>query len=148
MGQQQLLLVILVVILVGIATVIAIAVFGDASGSLNNDAVRQDLVSISASVQAYLQKPTMLGGGGGSFEGFDFNKIAFPAEEISDDGMHARNANGVYHIYSVTATEIGLWGEPMMEVGGPVDITSLVSDSDYYDLVVSKNDIVWENTPN
>lgn len=148
MGQQQLLLVILVVVLVGIATVIAISVFGTASSSLNNDAVRQDLVSISASVQGYLQKPPMLGGGGGSFEGFDFNKIGFPADEISEDGMHARNANGVYHIYNVTPTEIGLWGEPMMEVGGPVDISSLVSDSDYFDLIVTKNDISWENIPN
>ncbi|MFD2533286.1 hypothetical protein [Gracilimonas halophila] len=148
MGQQQLLLVILVVVLVGIATVIAITVFGDASSSLNNDAVRQDLITISASVQSYLQKPPMMGGGGGSFEGFDFTKIAFPAEEISDDGMHARNANGVYHIFSVSSTEVGLWGEPMMEVGGPVDISSLVSDSDYYELIVTKNDISWSNTPN
>ena len=147
MGQQQLLLVILVTILVGIATVIAINVFGEASNSMNNDAVRQDLVAISVNVQSYLQKPPMLGGGGGSFEDFDFTKIAFPAEEISDDGMHARNANGVYHIYNVTPTEVGLWGEPMMEVGAPVDISSLVSDSDYYDLIVTKDDITWNNTP-
>lgn len=148
MGQQQLLLVILVVVLVGIATVIAIIVFGNASNSLNNDAVRQDLIAISASVQGYLQKPPVLGGGGGSFEGFDFNKIGFPADEISADGMHARNANGVYHIYNITPTEVGLWGEPMLEVGGVVDITSLVSDSDYFDLVVTKNDLSWNNTPN
>ena len=148
MGQQQLLLVILVTVLVGIATVVAITVFDDASNSLNNDAVRQDLIAISASVQSYLQKPPMLGGGGGSFEGFTFDKIAFPAEEISDDGLHARNANGVYHIYSVSPTEVGLWGEPMMEVGGPIDISSLVSDSDYFDLVVTKDNITWNNTPN
>ncbi|MCP9291966.1 MULTISPECIES: hypothetical protein [Gracilimonas] len=147
MGQQQLLLVILVAVLVGIATVIAITVFGDASNSMNNDAVRQDLITISASVQSYVQKPPMLGGGGGSFDGFTFHKIAFPADEISEDGLHARNANGVYHVYSVTPTEVGLWGEPMMEVGGPVDISTLVSDSDYFDLVVSKDDIVWTNTP-
>lgn len=148
MGQQQLLLVILVVVLVGIATVVAITVFGSASDSLNTDAVRQDMVAISASVQSFMQKPPVLGGGGGSFEGFNFTKIAFPAEEISDDGMHARNANGVYHIYNVTPTEVGLWGEPMMEVGGPIDITSLVSDSDYFELVITKDGLSWNNTPN
>ncbi|MEX0722898.1 MAG: hypothetical protein WD357_02575 [Gracilimonas sp.] len=147
MGQQQLLLVILVTILVGIATVVAIAVFGDASNQMNNDAVRQDMVAISANIQAYLLKPESLGGGGSSFADFNFQKITFPAEEMTADGMHARNANGVYHIYNVTETEVGIWGEPMMEVGAPVDITSLVSDSDYYDMVVSKDSIVWNNTP-
>lgn len=147
MGQQQLLLVILVTILVGIATVVAINIFGDASNKMNNDAVRQDLIAISASVQSYLLKPPMLGGGGGSFDGFTFQKIAFPAEEISADGLHARNANGVYHVYNVSSTEIGLWGEPMMEVGGPVDISTLVSDSDYYDMTVSKDTVIWNNTP-
>lgn len=147
MGQQQLLLVILVTVLVGIATVIAITVFGDASNSLNNDAVRQDLIAISASVQSYVQKPPMLGGGGGSFDGFTFHKIGFPADEISEDGLHARNANGVYHVHNVTSSEVGLWGEPMMEVGGPIDISTLVSDSDYFDLLVTKDNITWVNTP-
>ncbi|MBD3616136.1 MAG: hypothetical protein HUJ22_06135 [Gracilimonas sp.] len=147
MGQQQLFLVILLMVLVGIATVLAISVFGTQSNSMNHDVVRQDLVTISAFVQSYVHKPLILGGGGGSFEGLDFSKIDFPADEVSDDGMHARNANGVYHIHSISTTEVGLWGEPMMEVSGPVDITSLVSDSDYFDLIVTKDDIIWNNTP-
>jgi len=49
MGQQQLLLVILVTIIVGIATVVAINTFGAAADSANLDAVRQDMGSIAAS---------------------------------------------------------------------------------------------------
>ena len=148
MGQQQLLLVILVTILVGIATVIAITVFSDSSTKLNNDAVRQDLIAISASVQTYFMKPEMLGGGGGTFDDFTLVKIAFPGDEFSPDGLHARNSNGVYHVYSVSTTEIGLWGEPLMEVGGPIDITTLVSDEDYFDVTIRKDTLIWNNAPN
>ena len=147
MGQQQLLLVILVTVLVGIATVVAISTFSKSSTSLNIDAVRQDLIAISANTQTYLMKPEQFNGGGGSFIGFTFNKIAFPADEISEDGLHAKNGNGVYHIYSVSETEVGIWGEPTLEVGGPVDITTLVSDEDYFDMTVSKDNIVWNNVP-
>jgi Tfp pilus assembly protein PilE len=79
MGQQQLLLVILVTIIVGIATVVAINTFGAAADSANVDAVRQDLASIAAAAQGYYMKPEMLGGGGRTFEGITFNDIAFGA---------------------------------------------------------------------
>jgi type II secretory pathway pseudopilin PulG len=67
MGQQQLLLVILVTVIVGIATVVAINTFGSASKSANIDAVNNDVASIAASAQAYYTKPSMMGGGGNSF---------------------------------------------------------------------------------
>ena len=83
MGQQQLLLVILVTIIVGIATVVAINTFSSAADSANLDAVRQDLAQIGSSAQAYYIKPTMLGGGGSSFTGINFNLISFPSDSIS-----------------------------------------------------------------
>ena len=68
MGQQQLLLVILVTILVGIATVVAINVFGDAAIQANRDAVRQDLLTASSQAQAIWARPTALGGVQGEFD--------------------------------------------------------------------------------
>lgn len=94
MGQQQLLLVILVTIIVGIATVVAINVFGSSAESANRDAVRQDMLAIGAAAQGWYIKPTMMGGGGNSFEGMDFTKIQFAAENIN--GTTADNANGTY----------------------------------------------------
>ena len=67
MGQQQLLLVILVTILVGIATVVAINVFGSAAEDGNRDAVRQDLLQGAAGAQAIWIKPHLLGGAGRDF---------------------------------------------------------------------------------
>ena len=71
MGQQQLLLVILVTILVGIATVVAINVFGDAAIQANRDAVRQDLLTASAQAQAIWARPNALGGVQGEFDDDD-----------------------------------------------------------------------------
>ena len=98
MGQQQLLLVILVTIIVGIATVVAINTFGSAADSANLDAVRQDMGSIAASAQAYYMKPGMLGGGGNSFDGMTFNDITFAGEVDGSDNMVASNENGSYEI--------------------------------------------------
>lgn len=98
MGQQQLLLVILVTIIVGIATVVAINTFGSAADSANLDAVRQDMASIAASSQGYYMKPGMLGGGGQDFTNVTFEDIAFAANGISGDGLTAQNENGRYVI--------------------------------------------------
>ncbi len=100
MGQQQLLLVILVTIIVGIATVVAINTFGSAAESANIDAVRQDVASIAASAQGYFMKPNMLGGGGQDFTNITFDDLAFSANGISADGLSAQNENGRYEITS------------------------------------------------
>lgn len=96
MGQQQLLLVILVTIIVGIATVVAINTFSSAAESATLDAVRQDLASIAASAQGYYMKPEMLGGGGNTFDGITFNNISFGG--TISDGQNASNENGSYSI--------------------------------------------------
>ena len=64
MGQQQLLLVILVTIIVGIATVVAINIFGTASDQANKDAIRQDLLTAASQVQAIYARPVLMGGAG------------------------------------------------------------------------------------
>ena len=103
MGQQQLLLVILVTIIVGIATVVAINTFGSAADSAAQDAVRQDLVTIAASAQGYYMRPEMLGGGGRTFEGISFNNISFAGsipedDQGASDPLVAVNENGSYTI--------------------------------------------------
>ena len=124
MGQQQLLLVILVTIIVGIATVVAINTFGSAADSANIDAVRQDLATFASSAQGYFMKPEMLGGGGGDWEDITFNTVAFPAEEISTDGLSALNANGVYTFSAPGATDtvFQVTAYPSSRIDGPVTI--------------------------
>lgn len=146
MGQQQLLLVILVTILVGIATVIAVNTFSAASAQSNKDAVRSDLALLASNAHAYYLKPTMMGGGNNSYVGFTFRSIAFPADEISPDGLHARNANGVYHIHGSSASQLNVYGEPIAEISESIDLTTLVSDSDYFDVTITVDSLIWVHT--
>lgn len=107
MGQQQLLLVILVTIIVGIATVVAINVFGNSAASANEDAVRQDILSIAASAQGWYIKPEMMDGGGNSFANMTFRDISFPAEKIDGDGDVAENMNGTY-VFDAAGSATGM----------------------------------------
>ena len=69
MGQQQLLLLVLGAIIVGLAIVVGINLFGQGAVKANEDAVRQDVLSMMARVEEWYRKPTMLGGGGKTFAG-------------------------------------------------------------------------------
>lgn len=69
MGQQQLLLIVLGVIIVGIAVVVGINVFTASSLQANNDALIADLTTIGSMAQQHYRKPAAMGGGGNSFDG-------------------------------------------------------------------------------
>lgn len=70
MGQQQLLLIVLGVIIVGIAVVVGINVFTASASQANRDAVIADLTNIASMAQQYYRKPTALAGGNNSFTGW------------------------------------------------------------------------------
>lgn len=129
MGQQQLLLVILVTIIVGIATVVAINTFASSAESANIDAVRQDIASIAASAQGYFLKSEMLGGGGNDFEGVNFNTVAFAADSIGNGGLTAINSNGVYVITAPAANsiEFTLTAHPASRINGAINFSATAS---------------------
>ena len=120
MGQQQLLLVILVTILVGIATVVAINVFGTAAQQSNRDAVRQDLLSAASQAQAIWERPAAMGGYGGTFippegQAFDLRRLNIPRSSDPDDTYTAAsivNDNGTYTFTPGTADAITIIGVP------------------------------------
>ena len=95
MGQQQLLLIILGVIIVGIAVAVGITMFQDNAVSANRDAVTNDLVQLAAKAQQYYRKPTSLGGGGNSFATLT-NNAAGMALLVST--TFSDNDNGTYTI--------------------------------------------------
>jgi hypothetical protein len=67
MGQQQLLLIILGVIVVGIAVAVGITMFSDSAASSNRDAVIEDLQNLAQRAQQFYRRPTFMNGGGNSF---------------------------------------------------------------------------------
>ena len=70
MGQQQLLLIVLGVIVVGIAVVVGINLFNANAESSAQDSIVSQATNIGALAQQYYKKPTSMGGGGNSFARF------------------------------------------------------------------------------
>ena len=70
MGQQQLLLIVLGVIIVGIAVVVGINLFNASAIAANRDAVISDLNNLGTMAQQYYKKPSSMAGGGNTFTGW------------------------------------------------------------------------------
>lgn len=70
MGQQQLLLIVLGVIIVGIAIVVGINLFNASAEESAKDTVASEATNIAALALQYYKKPVALGGGGGDFSNF------------------------------------------------------------------------------
>lgn len=138
MGQQQLLLVILVTIIVGIATVVAINTFGSAADNANLDAVRQDIASIAASAQGFYMKPKMMDGGGRSFGGIQFPKIAFAAS--GDNGTTtAWNDNGKYVMTTRDTDQVlVITAHPASQVPGGTSTDTEPTDAAAGDQIVAE----------
>jgi len=98
MGQQQLLLIILGVIIVGIAVAGGISLFKSQAMGQNRDAVWADLMQLGARAQSYYRRPSSLGGGGYSFIGFALS------------GREMKNDNGTYNVSTTSVDEVQIQG--------------------------------------
>ncbi|RMG64712.1 MAG: hypothetical protein D6715_09280 [Calditrichaeota bacterium] len=86
MGQQQLLLIVLGVIIVGIAIAVGVTTFRSNAVDANRTQVIADLNNLAAKAQRYYRTPKAMGGGGQNFKGFALSPL--------DTG----NANGSYSL--------------------------------------------------
>ena len=93
MGQSQLLMIILGVIIVGIAIAVGIGQFGESALAANRDAIAADGNRIIAQSQTWYRKPTSLGGGGNTFTGLTLGGL----------GVNGTNSNGTCALSSVAA---------------------------------------------
>lgn len=93
MGQTQLLLVILGVILVGIAIFVGITMFQQSAVDDTRHAIMTDLQNFASRALAYYGKPTTQGGGNKSFDGVTMSNI-FPMEENASARYFIESAQG------------------------------------------------------
>ncbi len=70
MGQQQLLLIVLGVIIVGIAIVVGINLFTASSVEANKDGLVADNLNIASLAQQFYKKPAAMGGGDNTYTGW------------------------------------------------------------------------------
>ena len=100
MGQQQHLLIILGVLIVGIAIAVGVGMFRTSSTDMIRNAVISDLNYYAGKAREYYWKPVMLGGGNRSFENITLNRIMLGPE----------NEHGSYSIVSAAKDELVLMG--------------------------------------
>ena len=115
MGQQQLLLIVLGVIVVGIAVVVGINLFTANAVESNRDGVTADLTNLGTMAQQYYRKPTAMGGGGNTFTDW-----TIPTHTDT-------TPNGVYTatVGAQSITIVGTGNE--LNAGAPVKHTATIS---------------------
>ncbi len=129
MGQQQLLLIILGVIIVGIAVAVGITMFQDNAINSNRDAVSNDLVNLAARAQQFYRRPVGMGGGGNTFTG-----LTADVTGIGRLTQNAVNDNGSYSITASAPQAITLRGYGKYTISGPLDsvqVTCAVTPTNY-----------------
>ena len=102
MGQQQLLLIVLGTIIVGVAVVVGINMFTTGAINAERDALLQDVNNIASSAAAYWRKPAALGGGARDFSGIT-DVVVFGADSSNANGSFVLSGAGVA-VFTITAT--------------------------------------------
>ncbi len=113
MGQQQLLLIILGVIIVGIAIAVGLSLFSAQSIQAAKDAMINDMNNIAAYAYQYKIRPTSMGGGGGTYTG-----LKLPTKMATND-------NGIYTI-NAGPQSVTIDGDSKSDPGTEDKITVLV----------------------
>jgi hypothetical protein len=94
MGTQQLLLIVVGVILVGIMIAVGLFMFRDQAAATNRDALVNDVTHLAAAAQQYYRRPRIFGGGGSMFDGLTLERIT----------TKPSNANGTYELAPALVT--------------------------------------------
>jgi len=106
MGQQQLLLIALGIIVVGIALVVGLDLFSTSAAESNRDQLISDLNFISALARAHFRKPMDNGGGGNSFANFEIPTAML--ETANGTFEHTQTGHSKDHIhFRATGKELG-----------------------------------------
>lgn len=120
MGQQQLLLIILGVIIVGIAIAVGLSLFSAQSVQSNKDAMINDLNNLAAQAYQFKIRPGSMGGGQGAYTG------AAGGGTFKIPTKMATNENGTYAptVAAATVTIVAT------SAANTTNIITVVIDSD------------------
>ena len=121
MGQQQLLLIVLGVIVVGIAVVVGINLFNANATAANRDGVISDLNNLSAMGQQFYKKPTSMGGGGNAFTGWSIPT----GLDSTANGTYGATPSATSIVIVGDGTEIGNDGSGVVQATATVTANTI-----------------------
>lgn len=126
MGQQQLLMIVLAIIIVGLAIAVSIALFRQNAIESKRDILIEETTSLGAMAIQYYKKPQTIGGGGRSFTGW----------EIPPQMVHTFNGN--FMIADVTPQEVTITGTGSEVVTGndSIKVETTVTPDGLFTLIV------------
>ncbi len=110
MGQQQLLLLVLGIVIVGLAVVVGIQAFGENQKKANSDALVNDGVRIASDAQAWVLKPQAFGGGNGVPTDVDLTRLGYTLGGNDCAATEYGNLNGCFDALDSEATSIIITG--------------------------------------
>ncbi|MAL16484.1 MAG: hypothetical protein CL670_10095 [Balneola sp.] len=118
MGQQQLLLLIVTMIIIGIATITAINTLESSQVQANHESIKQKMIEAANYAQSYHRKSDMFGGGNGSF-------VSITLEELN---LTADHTLGQFSISDESAESFTLTAIPA--AGDEIDIVATIYKDD------------------
>ncbi|HRN27131.1 MAG: hypothetical protein IT276_04870 [Ignavibacteriaceae bacterium] len=125
MGQQQLLLIVLGVIIVGIAILLGIVLFRQSSIDGKRDLLINEGMTVANNAKEYFHKPTPYGGGGYSFTGWQI-----PSQMTT-------SANGSYTaIVNPTNVEITGIGNELVSGTDLVEVKFIVTSDSLETIII------------
>jgi hypothetical protein len=127
MGQQQLLMIVLAIIIVGIAIAVSIALFRANAIQQKRDVLIEETSSLAAMAIQYYKKPQAMGGGGNSFIGWQI-----PPQMI-------QTANGSHMVSNLAPGEVKIVGTGNEVVTGSdsIKVETTVTPDNYYTVIIN-----------
>jgi hypothetical protein len=122
MGQQQLLLLVLSTVIVGLATVAGIQAFSENQAQASQDALVQKGTSIASDVQGLAGKPTQMGG-------IDLNSSNYSGSDIADQLGYDHDGGTVDAPGAGNSGDCTIVGDSGDADDGTVDIECTSEDS-------------------
>ncbi|MDD3577872.1 MAG: hypothetical protein PHS23_02605 [Candidatus Cloacimonetes bacterium] len=107
MGTQQILLIVLSVIIVGVAIAVGISMFNSQAYNANKTAIASDAQAFAAQVLQYWKTPESQGGAGGNGANMTVENVT---NYLGLTGENAENENGSYVITAADSTTVEITG--------------------------------------
>jgi hypothetical protein len=131
MGQQQLLLLVLATVIVGIATVVGIQAFSQNNVKSNADAMLNDAVRIASDVQAWSQRSQPFGGpaafGGAGFDEVTMAALGYEAPYVNLNGSFNISGTPAANDVVITGTNAEFGNAVAVRVCG-IDDADVIGD--------------------
>jgi len=132
MGQQQLLLIVLGIIIIGIAIVVGINLFTANAIETKRNNLINDCITLATLAQMHYKKPMSIGGGGNTFDGSTGGvKWAVPPSMVT-------NADGRFYINEIKPQSVELIavGNEVVTGNDSVEVKVVVTPTGYTTTII------------